>query len=440
MGESDEFGLYIHHEEERLSEYEDSDKEGFESSNLDGQVVRNKHPKAVYDPRGDIVEFKLVLGMWFEDTFQCKKALISWSIVKGHPIHFRRVNKDQCEAYCEEPCKWRIYASTNKKERSMVVKVLGQDHTCTFAIGNKQASYKWLGEEYTKVFRVRPQICVDEFRNDVKRRFNIAIPNGRLYRAKAHALQVLRGTVKRHHNKLRSYIAELMRVDREGRFELLCEDGTIFQGLYIEFLAFKKGFLEGCMPIIGLDGCLLKTHLGGQRLCAIGKDGNNQMYPIAWAVVEVENEACWRWFLSLLLEELGIRDDNGFTRISNQQKGLTNAVKELAPHAEHRNCARHVYMNRKKQFKGVSLKNMFWQAVRATYVEEWDVAMATLKTENEQAYDDMMQRDPTREPTEAASRGRGRGRPKGSGKGRGRGKGKGRDIAMERQEGNDIKD
>ncbi|XP_057811287.1 uncharacterized protein LOC131025510 [Salvia miltiorrhiza] len=239
-------------------------------------------------------------------------------------------------------------------------------------------------------------MCIEEFRNDVKRRFNIAIPNGRLYRAKAHSLQLLRGTVQGHYNKLRSYILELMRVDRGGRFELLCGDGSIFQGLYIGFSALKRGFLEGCRPIIGLDGCFLKTHLGGQLLCAIGKDGNNQMYPIAWAVVEVENEACWRWFLGILLEELGIHDGNGFTLISDQQKGLTNAVKELAPLAEHRNCARHVYMNWKKQFKGVALKNLFWQAVRATYVEEWDAVMETLKTENMMAYDDLLNRDPTR--------------------------------------------
>ncbi|XP_057779569.1 uncharacterized protein LOC130998153 [Salvia miltiorrhiza] len=165
-----EMGLEKENEEERLSEYDDSDKERSDSSDSDGQVVRSKQPKVVYDPRGDIADLKLVLGMRFEDGFQCKKALVSWSIVKGHPIHFRRVTKDQCEAYCEEPCQWRIYASIKKKEKSLVVKILGKDHTCAFAIGNKQASYKWLGEEYTEVFRVRPQMCVEDFRNDVKRR------------------------------------------------------------------------------------------------------------------------------------------------------------------------------------------------------------------------------------------------------------------------------
>ncbi|XP_057790453.1 uncharacterized protein LOC131007556 [Salvia miltiorrhiza] len=370
--------------------------ENSDSCDSDGQLVRSKQPKVVYDPKMDIADLQLVLGMRFEDGFQCKKALVSWSIVKGHPIHFRRVNKEQCEAYCEEPCMWRVFASTVQKEKSLVVKVLGDDHTCTFAVENRQASYKWIGEQYIEVFRVRPQMMVEEFRNDVKRRFNIAIPNGRLYRAKAYALETLRGSVTGHYAKLRSYISELMRVDREGRFELLVGDGTIFKGLYIGFSALKKGFVEGCRPIIGLDGCFLKTHLGGQLLCAIGKDGNNQMYPIAWAVVEVENEACWAWFISMLLEELGVTDGSGYTFISDQQKGLTNAIKDLAPFAEHRNCARHVYMNWKKQFKGVTLKHMFWEGVRSSYKEEWDAAMDKLKAENMVAYENFIERDPSR--------------------------------------------
>lgn len=55
-------------------------------------------------------------------------------------------------------------------------------------------------------------------------------------------------------------------------------------------------------------------------LCAIAQDANNQMFRLAWAVVGVENEVNWTWFLQILMEELGIRDGNGVTIISDQQK------------------------------------------------------------------------------------------------------------------------
>nr|GLL33706.1 cell division cycle protein 27 homolog B isoform X2 [Ipomoea trifida] len=46
----------------------------------------------------------------------------------------------------------------------------------------------------------------------------------------------------------------------------------------------KRGFLDGCGPIIGLDGCFLKGVMKGELLAAVGRDLNNQMYPIAWTV------------------------------------------------------------------------------------------------------------------------------------------------------------
>ncbi|CAN0915321.1 hypothetical protein LINGRAHAP2_LOCUS29068 [Linum grandiflorum] len=55
-------------------------------------------------------------------------------------------------------------------------------------------------------------------------------------------------------------------------------------------------------------------------LSAVAKDGNNQMFPIAWAVVESENISSWLWFVSLLQEELNLYDGTGWSVISDQQK------------------------------------------------------------------------------------------------------------------------
>ena len=103
-------------------------------------------------------------------------------------------------------------------------------------------------------------------------------------------------------------------------------DGLIrFRRLYICFDSLARGFLEGCRKFIGLDGCFLKTETKGQLLSAVGKDRNNQMFPIAWAVVEGENQTSWTWFIQLLMRDLGISDGLGWTIIgwtiiSDQQK------------------------------------------------------------------------------------------------------------------------
>ena len=93
-----------------------------------------------------------------------------------------------------------------------------------------------------------------------------------------------------------------------------------FKRLYICFDSLAHGFLVGCRPVIGLDGCFLKTEIKGQLLSAVGRDGNNQMFPIAWAVVEGENQDSWTWFLKMMMQDLGIFDGLGWTVISDQQK------------------------------------------------------------------------------------------------------------------------
>lgn len=77
----------------------------------------------------------------------------------------------------------------------------------------------------------------------------------------------------------------------------------------------------------------------------VGRDGNNQMFPIAWAAVEVENTSSWGWFLMLLADDLGTSNGAGYTIMSDQHKVLFAAISEILPQAESRVCTRHVYCN-----------------------------------------------------------------------------------------------
>jgi hypothetical protein len=53
--------------------------------------------------------------------------------------------------------------------------------------------------------------------------------------------------------------------------------------------ASKRGFLEGCRPIIFIDGCFIKTRYKGQLLAAVGFDPIDCIFPIVATIVEVED-------------------------------------------------------------------------------------------------------------------------------------------------------
>uniref|UniRef100_A0A803QN15 MULE transposase domain-containing protein n=1 Tax=Cannabis sativa TaxID=3483 RepID=A0A803QN15_CANSA len=97
--------------------------------------------------------------------------------------------------------------------------------------------------------------------------------------------------------------------------------------------ACKSGF-KFCMPIIRLDGCFLKEYCRGMLLVAIGIDGNNNMFPLAYAIVEKENTNSWTWFVQLLKEDLDVQDTRFFTFISDRQKGLKMSLGTVYEGAE----------------------------------------------------------------------------------------------------------
>ena len=58
-----------------------------------------------------------------------------------------------------------------------------------------------------------------------------------------------------------------------------------FKRMYIRYNAQKVGFLGGCRPIIGLDGCHLKGRFGGQILSVIARDANDNIFPVAFVLL-----------------------------------------------------------------------------------------------------------------------------------------------------------
>ena len=55
-------------------------------------------------------------------------------------------------------------------------------------------------------------------------------------------------------------------------------------------------------------------------------DPNNQMYHIAYAIVESETRESWTWFLDFLGEDLCLNNGHGLSWISDKQKGLLDAI------------------------------------------------------------------------------------------------------------------
>ncbi|KAL6199797.1 hypothetical protein ACLB2K_029579 [Fragaria x ananassa] len=178
------------------------------------------------------------------------------------------------------------------------------------------------------------------------------------YRTKVDALNQLERNMKEQYAKVQDYAQELRRVDPNIIVDMKCdfnnlEKQPVFERMYICLGALKEGFKNGCRPILGLDGCHLKSPYGSQLLCAVGLDANNTTYVVAYAMVEVESKDSWIWFLRLLEKDLKITGEgNGFTFISDKQKGLLPACELVFPLAD--TTRRKVLADEKKKTKATN--------------------------------------------------------------------------------------
>ena len=113
-----------------------------------------------------------------------------------------------------------------------------------------------------------------------------------MIRARALAALMNSGSEDQQYNLLESYAEVLKKTNPGSTVKMMTEmvgEVRKFKRFNVCFDACKKGWKAGCRPLIGLDGCHIKTKYPGVLLSVVGIDVNNGMFPIAYAVIEIEN-------------------------------------------------------------------------------------------------------------------------------------------------------
>ncbi|XP_038693719.1 uncharacterized protein LOC119991437 [Tripterygium wilfordii] len=279
-------------------------------SDSDDEVRMRKAGNARYDPKEVAEQYIFELGMEFKTIFEFKNAVRSYAVDGGYQIHFVRNEKNRCQAKCVVGCPWNIWWSKIRGQETFQIKTYVRRHKCNRRLPNKQANSSWLSLRLVDKVRGDPKISASALVTYVKEKMSLSISRTHAYRSKTKALEIIDGKHKEQYGKLRSYMAEILRTNSGSSCNIIVdrerpEDPAVFKKAYMCLAPLRDGFLAGCRPLIGLDGCFLKTTYGGQLLTTVAHYGCNGIFPIAWAVVENENGDSWDWFLRKLLLDIG---------------------------------------------------------------------------------------------------------------------------------------
>ena len=103
-----------------------------------------------------------------------------------------------------------------------------------------------------------------------------------------------------------------------------------------------RGFRH-CRPVISIDATHLYGKYKGKLLIAMATDGNNEIYPLAFAIVESETTKSWGWFLACLLTY--VTDRTNLCIISDRHHGIQSCFDDTEhrgylqpPLVHHRYC------------------------------------------------------------------------------------------------------
>ncbi|WVZ03656.1 hypothetical protein V8G54_024462 [Vigna mungo] len=340
----------------------------------------------------NMLDYNWELGTYFANKEDILNAIKSYAVENGKNLKLVKNDKKRIRVRClgsKGECPWVAYFGFMGAVNSWQLRTVVHSHTCSREHKVRVFNAKWLSRKLEKTVRKNPNVKGVDIREKISRKWNIAISKNMAYRAKTYASDKVAGSFTEQYTRIFDYAHELL-ARNPGSTILVkvepCDGKVMFQRFYACLKACKDNF-HSCRPIIGLDGAFLKGRHHGELLTVVARDANNQMLPLAYAIVEVENKDTWTWFLELLIEDLGGLDVcSGLTVMLDQQKGLRYAVQDVIPGVAQRFCVRHLNANFRKQFPGKNLKRLMWRAATTTHPQQWETEMRHIKEVNEDAF------------------------------------------------------
>lgn len=329
--------------------------------------------------------YELVVGQEFPDVKSCRRALRDTAIALHFEMQTIKSDKTRFTAKCaSDGCPWRIHAAKLPGVPTFTIRTIHEAHTCggIAHLGHQQASVQWVANSVEQRLRENPNYKPKEILEEIHRVHGITLSYKQAWRGKERIMAAMRGSFEEGYRLLPQYCDQVKRTN-PGSIASVYGNPTdnCFQRLFISFQASIYGFLNACRPLLGLDRTFLKSKYLGTLLFATGFDGDGALFPLAFGVVDEENDENWMWFLSELHNLLEVNTENmpRLTILSDRQKGIVDGVEANFPTAFHGFCMRHLSDSFRKEFNNTMLVNLLWEAAHALTVIEFEAKILEIE-------------------------------------------------------------
>ncbi|XP_013624088.1 PREDICTED: uncharacterized protein LOC106330075 [Brassica oleracea var. oleracea] len=252
---------------------------------------------------------QLYVGQVFVDRDAFKVHMSLHALAKRYRYFVRKSEPGKVVLECSGVnYQWRVYATKIMGCPRFEIKTLDSNHHCTVSergqfrrhatssiVGGMMRS-KYVGTGSGP----RPGALREMMRTDHR----VPISYLTAWKSREIAIDNGRGNVEAAYSTLPSYLQQFAVVYPGTLVTLETSKGPgsvqRFKYLFLSFGASQKGF-DFMRKVVIIDGTHLKGKFAGCLLTASAQDGNYQIFPIAFGIVDSENDQSWTWFFNKLL-------------------------------------------------------------------------------------------------------------------------------------------
>ncbi|XP_028752925.1 uncharacterized protein LOC114712539 [Neltuma alba] len=288
-------------------------------------------------------------GQIFPNAVALRQALYRYSIAVKFSYKFVKNNQQKIIVKCmAEGCPWYMGAySMGQRQDSelLIIRTLRSEHV-HYAQDSLVVSHS-RGSNLTSSIMIDSLRCnidknANELRRDLYREYGVRLNYSQAYRGRERALREIHGRAQDSYMAIPWICQRLIETDpnTSARWEGL--DSNRFQRVFIAYGCSINGFLEGCRHILYIDGCHLSGPYRGTLISANAYDADNELFPLAYAIVSGETYDDWAWFLQNIKD---ITRSVETTIVSDRNNAIIGAVRTIFGGERHAFCYRHVKEN-----------------------------------------------------------------------------------------------
>ncbi|RYR12963.1 hypothetical protein Ahy_B04g070216 isoform G [Arachis hypogaea] len=233
-------------------------------------------------------------------------------------------------------CTWLIRLSLRKRKGLWEVKRYNGPHTClatSISSDHRSLDYHVISAFIMPMVRADASVSIKVLLNATAAHFGFRPTYRRVWMAKQKAIALIYGDWDESYNDIPRWVLGVQ-LTMPGSVAVLRtspvlvggqvdESQAYFHRLFWTFPPCIEAFRH-CKPLVSIDGTHLYGKYGGTLLIAIAHDGNSNILPVAFALVEGENAESWTFFLSHLREH--VTPQPGLLVISDRHNGIKAAL------------------------------------------------------------------------------------------------------------------